>query len=61
MGLTPEMWQAHDVTAKREAIGSVVDAVVVRPVPKGRPRNAPFDPGLIEVVLKPTAPVGRPC
>ncbi|MEU9717139.1 recombinase family protein [Streptomyces sp. NPDC047976] len=58
MDLTLERWQALDVKTKREVIASLIDEIVVRPIPKGRPRNAPFDPGLIEVIPKPTTTVG---
>ncbi|MET9961282.1 recombinase family protein [Streptomyces sp. NPDC006326] len=52
LGLTSEQWQAWDTNKKRETIASLIDAIVVHPIPHGRSRNAPFDPGLIEVAMK---------
>jgi hypothetical protein len=52
VGFTPERWAAFDIRQQRLALDAVVDEVVIRPIPKTRTRNAPFDPGLIDVVLK---------
>lgn len=49
---TGERWASFDIRQKRLAIAAVVESVVVYPIPKGRPRNAPFDPDLVEVVLR---------
>lgn len=53
--LTGERWQLLDTKGRRAVIASVVDSIVVRPLPKGRTRNAPFDPVLIEVIEKEAA------
>lgn len=45
-------WNSYDIRQKRLALAAVVESVVVRPIPKDRTRNAPFDPALIEVTLK---------
>ncbi|MFB6529532.1 recombinase family protein [Streptomyces sp. NPDC056399] len=49
---TRDRWAAYDIRQKRLALTAVIQSVVIRPVPKNRTRNAPFDPDLIEVVLK---------
>jgi hypothetical protein len=49
---TRERWVSFDTRQRRLAIAAVVDEVVIRPIPKDRTRNAPFDPDLIEVVLR---------
>ncbi|MFJ8657627.1 recombinase family protein [Streptomyces sp. NPDC093795] len=48
----PERWNSYDIRQKRLALAAVVESVVIRPVPEGRTRNAPFDPALVEVTLK---------
>lgn len=54
-GFTPERWERFDLRQQRIAIGTVVQTVVVKPVPKGRYSRAPFDPTLLEVVWRTTA------
>lgn len=49
-GFTREQWAGFDVSQKRQAIAAVIEKVVVHPLPKSRPRNAPFDSSLVEVV-----------
>ncbi|MFG2835183.1 recombinase family protein [Streptomyces zaomyceticus] len=49
---TRDRWAAYDIRQKRLALAAVVHSVVIRPVPRNRTRNAPFDPDLVEVVLK---------
>lgn len=49
---TPQRWESLAMEEKRDAVALLIEAVVVRPIPKGRPRNAPFDSGLIEVIKK---------
>ncbi|MFB7373648.1 recombinase family protein [Streptomyces sp. NPDC056222] len=49
---TRERWTSYDIRQKRLALAAVVESVVIRPIPRNRTRNAPFDPGLIEVTLK---------
>jgi hypothetical protein len=51
-GFRREHWDAFDMEEKRHALAAVIDSVVVLPIPKNRTRNAPFDPALIEVVLR---------
>ncbi|MBX9423018.1 recombinase family protein [Streptomyces lateritius] len=49
---TGERWDSYDIRQKRLALAAVVESVVIRPIPKDRTRNAPFDPTLIEVRFK---------
>ncbi|GAA1375796.1 recombinase family protein [Streptomyces beijiangensis] len=49
-GFSRDRWQTFGLAQKRKAISAVVQAVVVRPLPKGRARHAPFDPSLLEFV-----------
>ncbi|MCX4795011.1 recombinase family protein [Streptomyces sp. NBC_01242] len=51
-GFTRERWILFDTRRRRGAVSAVVKEIVVHPLPKGRPRNAPFDPAFIEVVLR---------
>ncbi|MFI9723659.1 recombinase family protein [Streptomyces sp. NPDC052396] len=51
-GFTEERWAAFGPGQKRTAIGEVLRAVVVRPLPPGRATRAPFDPGLLEPVYQ---------
>lgn len=51
-GFTRERWASFDIRQKRLALSAVIEAVVIRPIPRNRTRNAPFDPSLIEVTLK---------
>lgn len=51
-GFTEEKWNGFDLHQKVKAIETVIQAVVIHPIPKGRPRQAPFDPSLIEVVFR---------
>ncbi|MEV5507623.1 recombinase family protein [Streptomyces orinoci] len=51
-GFTEERWDALDLAQKRTAIGEVLRAVVIRPLPPGRATRAPFDPGLLEPVYR---------
>jgi hypothetical protein len=53
-GFTDERWNQFDLRQKRIAIGAVIQAVIVRPFPKGRATRAPFDPSLLEVIYRPT-------
>ncbi|MFT2017692.1 recombinase family protein [Streptomyces sp. 796.1] len=43
-------WKDMDLTQKRTAISRIIQAVIVTPIPKGRPLRAPFDPELLRVV-----------
>ncbi|MEU9911420.1 recombinase family protein [Streptomyces sp. NPDC051001] len=52
VGFTRERWTSFDIRQRRLALAAVVDEVVILPIPKTRSRNAPFDPGLIDVVLR---------
>ncbi|MFI6049035.1 recombinase family protein [Streptomyces violascens] len=51
-GFTKARWDTFDLHQKGIAIETVLQAVIVHPIPKGRSRRAPFDPSLIEVVFK---------
>jgi DNA invertase Pin-like site-specific DNA recombinase len=51
-GFTDERWEKFDLRQKRIAIGAVLQAVIVRPLPKGRATRAPFDPSLLEVIYR---------
>ncbi|MFI5689275.1 recombinase family protein [Streptomyces sp. NPDC051636] len=39
-----------DLTQKRMAIGRIIRAVIIQPLPAGRSRKAPFDPNLLKVI-----------
>lgn len=39
-----------DLTQKRMAIGRILRAVIIQPIPQGRSRKAPFDPNLLKVI-----------
>ncbi|MGW1673256.1 recombinase family protein [Streptomyces sp. NPDC002324] len=39
-----------DLTQKRMAIGKILRAVIIMPLPEGRSRKAPFDPNLLRVI-----------
>lgn len=54
-GFTRERWAGFDLRQKRIAIGTVVEAVTVRPLPEGRSTRAPFDPSLLDVAWLATA------
>ncbi|MFI0984454.1 hypothetical protein [Streptomyces exfoliatus] len=49
---TTDRWSSYDIRQKRLALAAVVESVVIRPIPKTRTRNAPFDPALVEITLK---------
>ncbi|MEW1673054.1 recombinase family protein [Streptomyces noursei] len=51
-GFTEERWNDFDLEQKQIAIRTVLQAVIVHPLPEGRSRKAPFDPSLIEIVFK---------
>lgn len=51
-GFTRERWASFDIRQRRLALAAVVGEVVIRPIPKTRTRNAPFAPGLVDVVLR---------
>ncbi|MCL8016462.1 recombinase family protein [Streptomyces sp. AS02] len=39
-----------DLTQKRMAIGKIIKAVIIMPLPEGRSRKAPFDPNLLKII-----------
>ena len=43
-------WYEMDLEQKRQAIGLIISAVIVSPLPKGRSKRSPFDPTLLRVV-----------
>lgn len=51
-GFTREKWDGFDLQQRVKAIETVLQAVIIHPIPEGRSRRAPFDPNLIEVVFK---------
>ncbi|MFE5092053.1 recombinase family protein [Streptomyces sp. NPDC056638] len=51
-GFTQEKWNGFDLQQRVKAIETVLQAVIIHPIPKGRSRRAPFDPSLIEVVFR---------
>lgn len=51
-GFQRERWEEFDLRQQRIAIGTVIEAVVVKPIPPGRSSRAPFDPALLEVVWR---------
>ncbi|MFD9792313.1 recombinase family protein [Streptomyces sp. NPDC059070] len=53
-GFTKGRWDDFDLEQKKTAIETVLQAVIIHPIPEGRSRRAPFDPSLIEVVFKKT-------
>ncbi|MFI6496186.1 recombinase family protein [Nonomuraea typhae] len=55
-----ERWNDMDLAQKRAAIGEVLIAVIVDPLPKGTWTRAPFDPDLLTVVWRTTSPDASP-
>ncbi|MFI7341805.1 recombinase family protein [Streptomyces sp. NPDC050085] len=53
-GFSAEKWADFDMRQKRKAIATVLQAVVVHPLPQGRSRSSQFDPELLEPVFRPT-------
>ncbi|MEU9705629.1 recombinase family protein [Streptomyces sp. NPDC047981] len=51
-GFTREKWNDFDMRQKRQAVATVLQAVIIHPIPEGRSRSAPFDPDLLEPVLR---------
>lgn len=51
-GFSRDKWDTFDLGQKVKAIETVLQAVIIHPIPKGRSRRAPFDPSLIEVVYR---------
>ncbi|NGN69155.1 hypothetical protein G5C51_35365 [Streptomyces sp. A7024] len=45
----PSAWPDMSLAERRAAIETVLECVVVHPLPPGRSRCAPFDPGLLEI------------
>ncbi|ELP69480.1 recombinase family protein [Streptomyces turgidiscabies] len=43
-------WAGMDLTQKRLAIGRIMDAAIILPIPEGRSKRAPFDADLIKVI-----------
>ncbi|MFI6501108.1 recombinase family protein [Nonomuraea typhae] len=55
-----ERWKKMDLAQKRAAIGEVLIAVIVDPLPKGTPKNGPFDPDLLTPVWRTSGPDASP-
>ncbi|MET9775361.1 hypothetical protein ABZ023_14065 [Streptomyces sp. NPDC006367] len=49
-GWNRSKWAGTDLTQKRTAIGRIMHAAIILPIPKGRSKRAPFDAGLIKVI-----------
>ncbi|MGW0827400.1 hypothetical protein [Streptomyces sp. NPDC002845] len=45
----PSRWSAMSLAQRRAAIAKVLESVTVLPLPAGRSRRAPFDPGLLRI------------
>ncbi|MDJ1644502.1 recombinase family protein [Streptomyces pakalii] len=43
-------WKDMDLAQKRLAVGRIIEAVIVMPIPEGRSRRAPFDPNLLKII-----------
>jgi hypothetical protein len=53
-------WDGMDLTQKRMAIGRIMHAAIILPIPEGRSKRAPFDANLIKVIpRKSSAQQGR--
>ncbi|MBT2467056.1 recombinase family protein [Streptomyces sp. ISL-66] len=51
-GFSEEKWAGFDMRQKRKAATTVLQAVIIHPIPKGRPRSGAFDPDLLEPVFR---------
>ncbi|MCF3146503.1 recombinase family protein [Streptomyces platensis] len=52
-GFSEDKWhEDYDMRQKRKAVATVLSAVIVHPLPKGRARSAQFDPELLEPIFK---------
>lgn len=51
-GFTRERWEGFDMRQKRRAVATVLQAVIIHPLPKGRSRSSEFDPELLEPVFR---------
>ncbi|MGW1608924.1 recombinase family protein [Streptomyces sp. NPDC002285] len=51
-GFTQKKWAEFDMRQKRKAIATVLQAVIIHPIPEGRSRSAEFDPDLLEPVFR---------
>ncbi|WP_149828727.1 hypothetical protein [Streptomyces tailanensis] len=49
VGRDPSRWPEMSLDQRRAAIADVLESVTVLPLPPGRSRRAPFDPGLLRV------------
>ncbi|MEU1176519.1 recombinase family protein [Streptomyces sp. NPDC005820] len=52
-------WAGMDLTQKRMAIGRIMHAAIILPIPQGRSRKAPFDANLIKVIPRKSSAQGR--
>ncbi|XMN06923.1 recombinase family protein [Streptomyces griseobrunneus] len=53
-GFTRERWGEFDLHQRVKAVETVLQAVIIHPIPVGRSRRAPFDPDLIQLVFRET-------
>ncbi|MBC9716885.1 recombinase family protein [Streptomyces sp. TRM66268-LWL] len=51
-GFTREKWEDFDIRQKRKAIATVLQAVIIHPLPQGRARSSAFDADLLEPVFR---------
>ncbi|WP_327253224.1 recombinase family protein [Streptomyces sp. NBC_01244] len=51
-GFSEEKWAGFDMRQKRRAATTVLQTVIIHPIPKGRPRSGAFDPDLLEPVFR---------
>ncbi|MEN8655802.1 recombinase family protein [Streptomyces sp. 21So2-11] len=51
-GFTRKKWASFDIRQKRQAAATVLQAVIIHPLPKGRARSSQFDPDLLEPVFR---------
>ncbi|MYY82476.1 MULTISPECIES: recombinase family protein [unclassified Streptomyces] len=51
-GFTREKWKDFDMRQRRQAAATVLQAVIIHPIPAGRSRSAEFDPDLLEPVFR---------
>lgn len=51
-GFTHKKWAEFDMRQKRKAIATVLQAVIVHPLPQGRSRSSEFDANLLEPVFR---------
>lgn len=51
-GFSQAKWDGFDMRQKRIAVSTVLQGVIVKPIPKGRARSGPFDPTLLVPIYR---------